>query len=77
MCETSAQSKVVITSIHAKIKGITQIRTQIKIVSVGQRKLEMILEEEGDIHIKGNRIYKVWSMKSSSKQMPRNWFDPN
>lgn len=39
-------------AIQAQMKGTTQIRTQIKMVSVGQSKLETILEGKGDIHIK-------------------------
>ena len=32
-------------------------------VSVAQPKLEIILEEKGDFHIKGNSKYKVWPTK--------------
>jgi hypothetical protein len=45
-----------------------------KMILVEQPKHETILEERGDIHIIGNRKYKVWSKKLSRKQVPRNHY---
>ena len=42
------------------MKGTTKIITQIKMVSVGQPKTKTIVEDKGDIHVKGNRKHKVW-----------------
>jgi hypothetical protein len=57
-----------------KIKGTTQIRAQNKMVPVGQPKHETIVEEKRDIHLMGNKKYKVWSKKLSSKQVPYNHY---
>ena len=40
----------------------------------GQPKPETILEEDRFIHLKGNKKYKVWSKKLSSKQVPHNYY---
>ena len=45
----------------------TTTTTQIKTVLVGQPKPDTILEEKGDVHVNGNRNYKVWSRKVSRK----------
>lgn len=50
------------------------IRTHMKMILVEQPKHETILEERGDIHIIGNRKYKVWSKKLSRKQVPHNHY---
>ena len=59
MCETQTckHSRVVIYINPCTNEGI--IRSHIRMVLVGQPKHETILEEEGDIHITGNRKYKV------------------
>ena len=56
------------------MKGTTQTRTQLKMVSVGQPKHHTILKERGDIHIMGNKEYGVWSTKLSRKQAPLNHY---
>ena len=74
-CETQtcAHLRLVIILIQAQLDGTTQIRTQIKMVLVGQPKLETILEE-GDIHTNGNRKHKIRSTKLSSKLAPHNHY---
>ena len=54
--------------------GVTRSRSHVKAVSVGQPKHETILEEKGDIHIMGNKKYKVWSKILSSKWVPCNLY---